>query len=97
TFRCGEIVFLVEGAAAESVAISVAVQTLPSPLALHAQLGQRRPHAPSPVLVEQGDRFKDKLFVLVRASELLVGPLPLDAVLESLAALSVQALEADRL
>jgi len=98
SFRCGDITFLLEGATTQSPKISVGAQTLPSPLALDSSLSKRVTKVPPPaVLVEDDQRYKDKLFLLIRASELLVGELPLDAVLEELVVLAVQVLEVDRI
>lgn len=98
SFRCGDITFLLEGATARSPKISVAAQTLPSPLAMEGHANRRPPKPPAPpVVIEDDQRLKDKLFLLIRVSELLVGDTSLDRVLEELVALTVQVLEVDRL
>lgn len=98
TFRCGDITFLVEGATTRSPKISVGAQTLPSPLGLDAALSKRVTKLPVPVShVEEDQRYKDKLFLLIRASELLVGEQPLDRMLDELVVLAVQVLEVDRI
>jgi adenylate cyclase len=98
TFRCGDITFLLEGATTRSPKISVGAQTLPSPLALDASLGKRVTKVPSHVVhLDDEQRYKDKLFLLIRASELLVGEQPLDRMLDELVVLAVQVLEVDRI
>jgi adenylate cyclase len=98
TFRCGDITFLIEGATMRQPKISVGAQTLPSPLALDASMSKPPTKMPPPaVLVEDEQRYKDKLFLLIRASELLVGEQPLDRMLDELVVLAVQVLEVDRI
>jgi adenylate cyclase len=98
SFRCGDITFLIEGSTTRSPKISVGVQTLPSPLALDLALSKRVTKVPPPaVVVEDDQRYKDKLFLLIRASELLVGEQPLDRMLDELVVLAVQVLEVDRI
>lgn len=99
SFRCGDITFLVEGATTRSPKISIGVQTLPSPLALEASLSRRNTKVPTPalVVVEDDQRYKDKLFLLIRASELLCGEHPVDRMLDELIVLAVQVLEVDRI
>ena len=63
-------------------------------MGLEAALG-RRVH-PEPVVVDD-QRYKDKLFLLIRASELLVGELGLERTLEEIIVLAVQVLEVDRI
>jgi adenylate cyclase len=103
-FRCGDIAFLLGGADHRRSPIAPpnvqdrTAQTMPSPLALDCNLG-RRPHVrPEPaVSVADDARYKDKLFLLVRASELCVNELDIDRVLDELVALAVQVLEVDRI
>jgi adenylate cyclase len=95
SFRCGDITFLIEGATIKTprtAKIDRAAQTLPSPFV-------GTPVSSQPRLPEAADeqRFKDKLFLLIRASELCVAGLPIDKILEELIGLSSQVLEADRL
>jgi adenylate cyclase len=98
TFRCGDITFLLEGATTRSPKISVGAQTLPSPLALDASLNKRVTKVPAHVVhLDDEQRYKDKLFLLIRASELLVGEQPLDRMLDELVVLAVQVLEVDRI
>ncbi len=98
TFRCGDITFLVEGTTTRQPKISVGVQTLPSPLGLDASLSKRITKIPAPAVhIEDDQRYKDKLFLLIRASELLVGEQPLDRMLDELVVLAVQVLEVDRI
>jgi adenylate cyclase len=96
SFRCGDITFLLEGATMRQPKISGGAQTLPSPIALDAaSLSKRIAKAESVVIDDQ--RYKDKLFLLIRASELLVGELGLDRTLEEIIVLAVQVLEVDRI
>jgi len=99
TFRCGDVTFLVEGATTRRPKISVGAQTLPSPLGLEASLSKRITKLPVPVVqMEEDQRYKDKLFLLIRASELLVAEQqPLDRMLDELVVLAVQVLEVDRI
>jgi adenylate cyclase len=97
SFRCGDITFLLEGATTRSPKVSVAAQTLPSPLALDPTASRRPTKPPSPVIVEDDQRYKDKLFLLIRASELLVSEMSIDRVLDELVVLAVQVLEVDRI
>jgi adenylate cyclase len=99
TFRCGDIAFLLEGATTRSPKLSAGpAQTLPSPLALDPTASKRPTRVPAPAVVMEDDqRYKDKLFVLIRASELLVGELSLDRLLDEIVVLAVQVLEVDRI
>lgn len=98
SFRCGDITFLLEGATTRSPKMSVAAQTLPSPLALDPTASRRPTKIPAPqVVVEDDQRYKDKLFLLIRASELLVSEMAIDRVLDELVVLAVQVLEVDRI
>ena len=98
SFRCGDITFLVEGATTRSPKISVGVNTQVSPLGIENSLSKRVTKLPPPaVVVEDDQRYKDKLFLLIRASELLVGEMALDRVLDELVVLAVQVLEVDRI
>lgn len=96
SFRCGDITFLLEGATMRQPKHSGGAQTLPSPLGLDAGLSKRITKMTEAVVVED-QRYKDKLFLLIRASELLVGELGLDRTLEELVVLAVQVLEVDRI
>ena len=97
SFRCGDITFLLEGATTRSPKISVAAQTLPSPLAMNPTASRRPTVPPSPVMVEDDQRYKDKLFLLIRASELLVSEMSIEKILDELVVLAVQVLEVDRI
>lgn len=98
TFRCGDITFLIEGTTTRSPRISVGAQTLPSPLAMDFSVSKRPTKVPPPAaLLEDDQRYKDKLFLMIRASELLCGGQPLDRVLDELVVLAVQVLEVDRI
>ncbi|MBX3207460.1 MAG: FHA domain-containing protein [Labilithrix sp.] len=106
SFRCGDITFLLEGTTTRSTKVSNqgafhqdrAAQTLPSPFAIDPSVA-RRPtvHATPNVTVADDQRYKDKLFLLIRASELCVSELSIDRVLDELIALAVQVLEVDRI
>lgn len=104
SFRCGDITFLVESATTRSPKLSSAftqdraAQTLPSPFAIDPSVSRRPTAHPGPhVTVEDEQRYKDKLFLLIRASELCVSELKIDRVLEELVILAVQVLEVDRI
>ena len=98
SFRCGDITFLLEGSTTQRPKISVGAQTLPSPLGLESPASKRVTKIPAPaVLVEDDQRYKDKLFLLIRASELLVGDRTLDRLLDELVVLAVQVLDVDRI
>ena len=99
SFRCGDITVLVEGATTKHPRMSVGAQTLPSPLLLDPTASKRPTRIPAPavVMADDGNRFKEKLFLLIRASELLVGEMPIDRMLEELVALAVQVIDADRI
>jgi adenylate cyclase len=99
SFRCGDITFLLEGATMRRPKHSAAggAQTLPSPIALDgAALNKRIANMAEAVVVDD-QRYKDKLFLMIRASELLVGELPLERTLDELIVLAVQVLEVDRI
>lgn len=96
-FRCGDISFMVESATSRLPKMSVAAQTLPSPLAIEVAASRRITHIPQAVTVDDDTRYKDKLFVLIRASELLVSELSLEKFLDEIIVLAVQILEVDRI
>lgn len=100
SFRCGDITFLLEGATMQAPRLSVGAQTLPSPLGLglESALSKRVTRVPPPaVVVEDDQRYKDRLFLMIRATELLVGEVPVDRMLDELVVLAVQVLEVDRI
>lgn len=99
SFRCGDVTFLVEGATTRQPKVSIGVQTLPSPLAIDVSMSKRTTKVtPSAAVVDDDDqRYKDKLFLLIHASELIVGDQPLDRVLDELVVLAVQVLAVDRI
>jgi adenylate cyclase len=104
SFRCGDITFLVEGSTArhqkgDVMAASAIAQTLPSPFALEGSASKRPTKVPAQpqVIVEDDTRYKDKLFLIIRATELLVGEISVDKVLEEIVVLAVQVLEVDRI
>jgi adenylate cyclase len=100
SFRCGDITFLLEGATTRadmSHEMDRTAQTLPSPFALPPK-ARRGGFTPS-ASVESPDepRYKDRLFLLIRASELCVSELRIDNILDELVALAVQGVELDRI
>lgn len=98
SFRCGDITFLVESATTRQPKIELGAQTLPSPLALSAALSKRNAKVPPPaVTLVDEQRYKEKLFLVIRASELLVGDQPLDRMLDELIVLAAQVLDVDRI
>lgn len=101
TFRCGDVSFLLDRGddAVSEAKMSAVAQTMPSPLALEQALSRRPTRIPAPaVVVDEADgRYREKLFVLVRASELLASDLPVERLLEELVVLAAQVLEVDRL
>ncbi len=93
SFRCGDVTFLVEGATTRRANVSAPAQTLQSPL----QGGGGAAKRPAPaVVVEDDERAQERLFSLLRASELLVGSLPLERLLDELVVLLVQVVQVDR-
>ena len=106
SFRCGDITFLLEGMTTRSPRVSqqgmdLVAQTLPSPFALNPGGQPRRGVAPTQPRTGSGaddaQRYKDKLFLLIRASELCVSEMPIHKILEELVILAVQVLEVDRI
>ncbi|MBX3196905.1 MAG: FHA domain-containing protein [Labilithrix sp.] len=107
SFRCGDITFLVERATtAASTKVSNqgayrpqdrAAQTLPSPLVIDPGVSRRPAPAGPNVTLADDQRYKDKLFLLIRASELCVSELAIDRILDDLIALAVQVLDVDRI
>src|SRR5690606_6672615 len=97
---CGDVAFVVEGATTQSptmasFGIDRAAQTLPSPFAVDPS---SRPAAGrQATTVEDEHRYKDKLFLLIRASEMCVSEMSIDRILDELIALAVQVLEVDRI
>lgn len=104
SFRCGDITFLLEGGTTRSPKLTLrqdnAAQTLPSPLAIDVR-ASRNSGLSAPVADTAGgaddQRYKDKLFLLIRASELCVSQLPIERILEELVLLAVQVLVVDRI
>jgi adenylate cyclase len=107
TFRCGDVNFMLEAGAhdappaAEPKLSAAVAQTLPSPLALGQALSQRpqrtAPKPAVPVVTDDDGRYRERLFVLVRATELLSSQLGLEHLLDELSALGAQVLDVDRL
>jgi adenylate cyclase len=102
TFRCGDITFLVEDATTRSLKVSGGAQTLPSPLALPLMSldtqTSRGARVASRAVVVEGERSdRERLSLLIRASELLVGEMTLDKVLDEVIVLAVQVFDVDRI
>ena len=104
SFRCGDITFLVESATTRSPKAAVppqqdrTAQTLPSPFVIDPNVSRRSAAQPGPhVTVDGEQRYKDKLFLLIRASELCVSEMKIDRMLEELVVLAVQVLDVDRI
>jgi adenylate cyclase len=110
SFRCGDITFLLEGMTTRSPRVSqpgmdLVAQTLPSPFALNSggrgsagrgvAPAQQRPGGGASG--DDAQRYKDKLFLLIRASELCVSEMQIHKILEELVILAVQVLEVDRI
>lgn len=103
TFRCGDVPFLLEGEPAPKKTPRPPAKkeerrvehTLPSPFAVDTIKSRPPPPASAPVVTD--DRTKEKLFLLMRASELCVSDLPTDKLLQELVGLTAQVLETDRL
>lgn len=105
-FRCGDVPFLLEGTSKSDPAAKKAPRTpakeerrvehtLPSPFAVDTIKSRPPPPTTEPVVTD--DRTKEKLFLLMRASELCVSDLPTDKLLQELVGLTAQVLETDRL
>ena len=113
TFRCGDVSFFLEGdgpahAKADGRGKTQPTprspslppndrlnNTLPSPFAVDTY--KSKPPPPSPGPGAEDERVKEKLFLLMRASELCVTDLPIDRLLQDLVGLAAQVFEADRL
>lgn len=93
-------------------ALDRTAQTLPSPVVVRGGAIKTTPSARFPgggpaaasgaistakAGAEEETTSRDRLFLLIRASELLVGQLPIDKLLEELVLLVVQVLDADRI
>jgi adenylate cyclase len=103
SFRCGDITVLVEGATARTPKyVLSAAQTLPSTFAMDpnvagARKATRVAATPQVLPTEDEQRDKDRLFALIKATELVVGDAALDKQLDELVVLAVQVLEVDRI
>lgn len=110
TFRCGDITFLLEGATIRSPAQTKAVpvlpsrddqpvQTLQSPLNMNTAVSPRHfpPGTATKLSKDEEERHKERLFLLIRASELCVSELSIDPMLDELVTLAVQVLHVDRI
>lgn len=99
-FRCGDITFLLaDGDTRRSrpAPYDPTAQTLPSPLAIGPNAAQRQVTPTGQRVTDEDSRFKDKLFLLVRATELCVSRLSIDQLLEEVVTLAVQLIELDRI
>lgn len=72
------------------------VHTLQSPLAMNTAVSPRN-FAATKVSPEDQERYKERLFLLIRASELCVTELSIDRMLDELVTLVVQVLQVDRI
>jgi adenylate cyclase len=112
TFRCGDITFLVEGSTIRSPAQTKAipnvptmnsardeeVHTLQSPLNMNTAVSPRHNVGIATKLsADQEERIKERLFLLIRASELCVSELSIDRMLDELVTTVVQVLQVDRI
>jgi len=102
SFRCGDITFLVEGATARTpkyTTAAAAVRTMESPFAAAVQSKRVPRAAMGEVAVSDDDDQiqKNRLFALIRATELPVGQLAIDKQLEEIIVLALQVLEVDRI
>lgn len=102
SFRCGDITFLLEGATTRSprglshagATLERPAQTLPSPFAVSPM---KRPVSTETDTFGEHQRYKDRLFLLIRASELCVSEMRIDTILDELIVLAVQVLSVDRI
>jgi len=99
TFRCGDITILVESGTTRPRTAVVGLQTLPSPLLVDPDASQRntRGALPRVAVPAEDEQHKERLFLLIRAAELLALPMPTEALLDELVVLAVQVLEVDRI
>lgn len=100
SFRCGDVTFRVAGVASGATKASWedrAAQTMPSPFVVDPRVSRRSSDPRGAPAAEDERRCKDKLFLLIRASELCVSEMKLDRLLEELVVLAVQVLEVDRI
>lgn len=99
SFRCGDVPFLVHRAG-ERAPRPPAAHTLPSPLA-HPDLAAptakiaRAVRSASVVDGEGPSRYENKLYALLRVSELCASGAPIERQLEEIVALGARAVEAD--
>jgi adenylate cyclase len=93
-FRCGDVRFLVRNTASQTTPRPPppSARTLPSMLASDALVKRRA----APATTSGEDRAKDRLFVLIRATEFLASGQRIDKVLEEFAVLAAQVLTIDR-
>ncbi|MCL2726085.1 MAG: FHA domain-containing protein [Polyangiaceae bacterium] len=99
TFRCGDVHFLVGDLADDDASQTTSkppppsARTLPSPLADDARVRRRA----APVTNADDGRTTDKLFALIRATELVASGQRIDKVLDELVVLAAQVLTIDRI
>lgn len=96
SFRCGDVTFLVEQTTTRNPKYASPVQTLQSPLAAAVQ-AKKVTKLGEVALSDDDQGAKNRLFALIRATELPVGQLPIERQLEEIVMLAVQVLEADRI
>ncbi|MFO0743074.1 MAG: GAF domain-containing protein [Labilithrix sp.] len=75
------------------------VQTLQSPLNMNTAVSPRHfaPSAATKLSRDEEERYKERLFLLIRASELCVSEMSVDRMLDELVTLAVQVLQVDRI
>jgi adenylate cyclase len=100
-FRCGDVVFAVERKSARVATLPVSERTLISSSDGRESSVDALPNAPTtPNAMVEGDRrYRDRAFVLIRATELCVSNVPLDRMLDELVglALAMQVMPVDRI
>lgn len=112
TFRCGDVNFLVEGSTIRSPAQTKAIpvsptmpskddterphQTLQSPVGANTAVSPRHFGSTTKLTMDEENRYKERLFLLIRASELCVSEISIDRMLDELVTLAVQVLQVDR-
>jgi adenylate cyclase len=100
-FRCGDVVFAIERKSARVAMPPASERTLISSSDGCESSVEVLPDAPTaPNVVVEGDRrYKDRAFVLIRATEVCVSDVPLERMLDELVvlALAVQVMPADRI
>lgn len=105
SFRCGDITFLIETSTTPTAAAGVAArlprqevtaQTLPSLLAL-GEKAKKLEQPPPQVTIADEQRHREKLLLLVQASELCVRETRVDRILDELVTIAARALDLERI